>query len=137
MTPGITQGSVELVNTLIVANQNTSRLIQNLTLALGAMSAQNTSLAIAYSSIASSSGCTLIPLSTAVTSFCVQVVVTSASTGSGTGKLYDCASVANAGSSNMFAIIPSSGSVTLNWPLKAGLVVQPSSQSQTVAVSYV
>lgn len=123
-----------LVSTLKLSNQNTSKLITTLSECLNGQSANQSSLATAYSTAATSSGATLI--STNLT-YLVAVSVTTSSTGP-VGLLYDSASVANAGSSNAFAIIPSSGFMVYNWPISQGLVVKPSSQgSHAVSVAYI
>lgn len=124
----------DLVSILKLSNENASKLITTLSECLAGQSANQTSLGVIASTTAASSGCVLI--STSVT-YLVSVSVTTASTGP-TGTMYDSASVANAGSTNAFAIIPSSGYVVYNWPITQGLVIKPSSQGgHTVSVSYI
>lgn len=124
----------DLVSILKLSNENTSKFITTLSECLAGQSANQTSLAVVASTTAASSGCVLI--STSIT-YLVSVSVTTASTGP-TGLLYDSASVANAGSTNAFAIIPSSGYIVYNWPITQGLVVKPSSQGgHTVSVSFI
>jgi len=66
-----------------------------------------------------------------------SVSVTTPSTGTVAGLIYDSATVANSTSSNIMVLIPSSGFQTFNFPFANGLVVQPSSIStQVVSVSY-
>lgn len=128
------QQLAELTNAIKLGNQNTSKLIQTLANAFSAQSAQRTSLGISYSTATSSAGGTLVVAST---TYLIMVSVTTPSTGGATGKIYDVANTANVSSSNWFATIPSSGTLILNWPITHGIVVQPSSQSQVVSVSYV
>ena len=124
----------DLVSILKLSNENASKLITTVSDCLIGGSANTTSLSIAHSTVVASSGCILV--STEVR-YLVSVSVTTASTGT-QGMLYDSATIANAGSTNAFAIIPSSGLMVYNWPISQGLVVKPSSQnSHTVSVSYI
>jgi len=70
--------------------------------------------------------------------FLVSVSVTTPSTATTlTGTIYDTATVANSTNTNVFALIPSSGIQTYNWPFTSGLVVAPSTSGpQVVSVSY-
>ena len=129
------QGIMELITTLQTANQNAGIMTRTLANSLAAHSAQNAACGITYNATTpASSGAYFI---TSSVTYCTMITVTVPSSGGGTGFVYDSASVANATSSNSFAVIPSCGSVNLDWPLKYGLVVQPSSQSQVVSVSYI
>jgi hypothetical protein len=124
----------DLVSILKLSNENASKLIKTVSDCFIGGSADQTSLSIAYSTVVASSGCILV--STDVR-YLVSVSVTTASTGP-QGLLYDSATISNAGSSNAFAIIPSSGLMLYNWPINQGLVVKPSSQgAHTVSVSYI
>ena len=121
-----------IVTALQLGNQQSAAIVNQLNTRFASQVATETRLAIAFSTaggtgtLVSSSPCYLVSIS-----------VTTPSTGP-TGLCYDSASILNAGSTNAFAVIPSSGLLTLNWPTQNGLVVQPSSQgSHTVSVSYI
>jgi hypothetical protein len=119
-----------LLTALQIGNRNSAGIVDQLDRRFASQTADNTRIAIANSTaggtLVSSSPCYLVSISVVV-----------ASTGL-TGLCYDSASVLNAGSTNAFAVIPSSGFMTVNWPCLNGLVVQPStSGTQTVAVSYI
>lgn len=127
--PSISIDISDLVTSIKNGNQNSAKIALQLQNRLAAQTAINTALASSYVA----AGGVLISTSAG---WLVSVSITSPSTGL-TGLCYDVASVANAGSSNAFAIIPSSGFITYNWPFLNGLVVQPSSSgTHTVSVSY-
>lgn len=128
-TDGVNIDISDLISTLKLGNLNSAIIAQQLTIKLQTPteSALGSSYRAAGGNLISSSPGYLLAIS-----------IVSSAGGTGTGLCYDSASVANAGSSNAFMVIPSSGYVTLCWPFQNGLVVQPSSQgTHTVAVSYV
>lgn len=56
--------------------------------------------------------------------------------GSAAGSVNDAATIAGAGANNAVFVIPNTvGSYLVDWPMAAGIVVQPGA-GQTVAVSY-
>lgn len=119
-----------LLTALQIGNRNSAAIANQLQRRFASEAATQSALATAYST----AGGTLVSSSPC---YLVSISVTTVSTGT-TGLCYDSASVANAGSSNAFVAIPSSGFMTVDWPCLNGLVVQPSSQgTHTVAVSYV
>lgn len=119
-----------LLTALQIGNRNSAAIVNELQQRFASQVADTTSIGIANST----AGGTLV---TSSPCYLVSISVVAPSTGL-TGLCYDSASVLNAGSSNAFAIIPSSGFMTVNWPCLHGLVVQPSSSgSQTVSVSYI
>src|SRR5262245_33611183 len=120
-----------LVTVLQLSNQVLSKVATGITSQFPAQSATRSQLAISNSS----AGGTLVK---AGAGYLMSVSVTTPSTGAVAGQLYDSASVANSTHTNVFALIPSSGIQTYNWPFANGLVVQPSSIStQVVSVSYI
>lgn len=122
----------DIVTALQFGNQQSAAIATQLKTRFAAQAANNTRLATAFST-ASGTG-TLVSSSPC---YLVSISVTTASTGP-TGLCYDSASTLNAGSSNAFLVIPSSGFMIVDWPCLNGLVVQPSSQGgHTVSVSYI
>lgn len=121
-----------LVTALQLGNQQTAAVANQIKSRFAAQAATNTRLAVAFST-ASGTG-TLV---SSAPCYLVRISVTTSSTGP-TGLCYDSASTLNAGSSNAFMQIPSSGVLIAEWPCLSGLVIQPSSQgSHTVSVSYI
>lgn len=119
-----------LITALQLGNRNSAAIVDQLQRRFASQVANNTRIALANST----TGGTLV---SSAACYLVSISVISPSTGL-TGLCYDSASVLNAGSTNAFTIIPSSGFMTVNWPCLNGLVVQPStSGTQTVAVSYI
>ena len=122
----------DLITALKMGNLNSAMIAQRLTVGFADRAAPNTRLAIAFST-AGGTG-TLVSSSPG---YLKSISVTTASTGT-LGMCYDSASPLNAGSTNPFMVISSSGLQVANWPFQNGLVVQPSSMnSHTVAVSYI
>lgn len=127
---GVSIDISRLITTLQLGNQQSAAIVNQLKTRFAAQAATETKLATAYST----AGGTLISSDSC---YLVSISVTTASTGT-TGLCYDSAAILNAGSTNTFAVIPSSGILTLNWPCLNGLVIQPSSQgTHTVSVSFV
>lgn len=119
-----------LITALQLGNRNSAAIVDQLQRRFASQAANNSRLAIANST----AGGTLV---SSVPCYLVSISVTTSSTGL-TGLCYDSASVLNAGSTNAFAVISSSGFSVVNWPCLKGLVVQPSSSgTQTVSVSYI
>lgn len=119
-----------LVTALQLGNQQSAAIVNQLRLRFADQSANKSRLAISYSS----AGGTLV---SSAPCYLTAISITTASTGT-TALCYDCDAVANAGSTNAFVVVPSSGILVTDWPCLSGLVVQASSQgTHTVAVSYI
>src|SRR4051812_24839558 len=91
----------QLITVLQLGNQQSAAIVNQLKTRFADQAAQNTSLAIAYST----AGGTLV---TSSPCYLAMISITTASTGS-TGLCYDSASVLNAGSTNAFMAIQASG----------------------------
>lgn len=121
----------QLVTVLNSANQNMSLLIQTLKTQFPTQGAVNSYLSAAYSA----TGGTLIKSGEG---FLISASVTTASTSATSTYFYDTNSAATAASSNIMAIVPSSGAATFGYPFTSGLVVQASSvSSHRVSVYYI
>jgi len=128
---GINIDVSDIVAALKLGNLNSAIIAQQLSVGFAERAAVDTALAATYST----AGGVLISTSPG---YLVSLSVTTVAGSSSTGLCYDSASLQNVGSTNAFAVIPSSGFLVLNWPFQNGLVVQPSSQgTHTVSVSYI
>lgn len=124
-------GTDPMVTVLKLGNQNMSQLITQIIKRFGAQSAQLAKLGI---SNATSSGTQVV----IGNGYLISISVTVASSGTGiTGTVYDSNTITGVGSSVAIGIIPSSGTITFNWPYSSGLVIRTGSSNQTVSVSYV
>ena len=140
--PQVTQPSdmSGIQTALQLANQNFSQFLRKLAFVLPAQAAYNSYLAISNSSLG---GTTVAMGSGAQASgrdYLVAISVTVACTASSSiaGKIYDANSPATVTSSNLMALIPSSGTQVYNYPFVNGLTIQPSSIStQTVSVYFI
>ena len=119
----------QLVTTLQYANQNMSQLIQTLRTQFPSQGAISSYLSI----VNSSAGGTVVKQGSG---YLMYASVTTASSGS--GFIYDSNSAANVGSSNIMAVVPSSGTAVYGYPFTNGLTVQASSvASQRVSIYYI
>lgn len=121
---------------LQTSNQLMGRLINTLQRGMPAPVPYYSALSISYSS----NGGTTVAVGPGVAngagSYLCSIFVTTAS--SGTAIIYDANSPSNVGSSNIMALIPSSGSQVYNIPFVNGLTIQPSSiNSHRVSVYYI
>lgn len=129
-TPNLELPGVETL--MKMSLQNLGQIVKAIVTQFPAQSATQSSLSIANST----AGGTTISTKT-IGGYLMAIEVTTASTGL-TGTIYDANSPANVGSSNIMAIIPSSGSRVLVYPYTKGLTVQPStSGSQVVSVYFI
>lgn len=133
--PGLAAGPgfaiIEIM--LKMSLQNMGQLIKTIATAFPAQAATLSSLSIANSSL----GGTTVSTKT-IGGYLMAVSVTTPSTGTVPGKIYDANSPTNVGSSNILALIPSSGMATFVYPYFAGLTIQPSSvSSQVVSVYFI
>ena len=142
---GTTQNSdmAGIQNALQLSNQLMGRLISAIEFQFPTMSAYLSRLSVSYST----AGGTAIALGPgtggAAIAYLNSIYVTTPCTASSTisssiiGAIYDAASPSAVSSSNLMALIPSSGFQVYNIPFVNGLVVQPSSiSSQVVSVYY-
>jgi hypothetical protein len=138
---GATSEMVGIFTALTAGNQLTGRLISAIERQLAVQSPFLSYLSIAYST----AGGTTVAIGPgrsdgAIAYLCSIHVTTPTTAASSTsqGLVYDCASPASVGSSNLMTFIPSSGIQIYNVPFVNGLTIQPSSIStQTVSVYYI
>lgn len=126
-------GLAPLVTAVQIANQNMSQLIQTIGRTFPAESPTLSSLSIVHST-ASGNG-TMIKEGPG---FLMSISINTTASATVAGKVYDVNSAINAGSTNVMALIPLSGTQSYGYPFVNGLVVQPSSTgSQSISVFYI
>lgn len=127
-----------LQNPLQAGNQLMSGLTAALRRGLAVGAPYLSTLSVTYSSAGGTTVVTGPGTANGGSAYLCSIFVTTPSTGSTFGFVYDSASPASVSSTNIMALIPLSGSEVYNIPFVNGLTIQPSSIStQRVSVYYI